>query len=69
MASGTQIAIGDLVMVHNEKQPRGFWKMAKVENLIIGKEGSEDQRSYPESVIWEWQINCATMTHSLVVSS
>ena len=36
MASGAQIAIGDLDMVHNKKQPRGFWK-TKVENLIIGK--------------------------------
>ena len=38
IATGTQIAVGDLVMVHNEKQPRGFWKMAKVEKLIVGKD-------------------------------
>ena len=38
-ATRTQIAAGDLVMVHNENQPRGFWKMAKVQSLIVGKDG------------------------------
>ena len=28
---------GDLVMVYNEKQPIGFWKMAKVEDQIVDK--------------------------------
>ena len=38
-ATRTQTAAGDLVMVHNENQPRGFWKMAKVQSLIVGKDG------------------------------
>ena len=30
--------MNDLVMVHDESQPRGFWRFAKVENLIIGRD-------------------------------
>ena len=30
------IAVGDVVLVHEESKPRGFWKLAKVENLIKG---------------------------------
>ena len=34
-----EIAIGDLVLVHDESQPRGFWRLAKVEDTITGKDG------------------------------
>ena len=33
------IAVGDVVLVHEESKPRGFWKLAKVENLIKGADG------------------------------
>ena len=33
------IAVGDVVLVHEEGKPRGFWKLAKVENLIKGADG------------------------------
>ena len=33
------IAIGDVVVVHDEGQPRGFWKLAKVQETIVGKDG------------------------------
>ena len=38
-STGTPIAVGDLVVVHSENQPRGFWKLAKVEETIIGRDG------------------------------
>ena len=31
--------VNDLVILHNECQPRGFWKIARVENTIVGKDG------------------------------
>ena len=27
---------GDIVLVHNEKHPRGFWKLARIERLLEG---------------------------------
>ena len=38
-SSESSIAVNDLVMLHDESQPRGFWKLAKIENLIIGSDG------------------------------
>ena len=33
------VAIGDVVVVQESDQPREFWKLAKVENLITGSDG------------------------------
>ena len=38
-STGIPIAVNDLVIVHNENQPRGFWKIAKVEGTIVGRDG------------------------------
>ena len=32
-------SIGDIVVVHGEKQPRGFWRLGKVEDLVTGRDG------------------------------
>lgn len=32
------ISVGDVVVVHDEK-PRGFWKLARVEEVIPGRDG------------------------------
>ena len=37
-SNGKFVAIGDLVLVHDEKQPRFLWRMGKVENLIKGED-------------------------------
>ena len=34
-----RIMVGDLVLVHEDSRPRGFWKIAKVESLIRGTDG------------------------------
>jgi len=34
-----KIAVGDMVLVHEDSKPRGFWKLAKVESLITGTDG------------------------------
>ena len=33
------VQIGDIVLVHDQDHPRGFWKMARVERLITGRDG------------------------------
>ena len=33
------IVVGDVVLIHDEDNPRGFWKLAKVQKLIIGQDG------------------------------
>ena len=37
--SGTPVALNELVMLHEEGLPRGFWRLAKIEDLIIGRDG------------------------------
>jgi len=35
----TPVAVGDIVVVHDEDLPRGLWKLARVESLVIGRDG------------------------------
>ena len=37
-SSTCEIRVGELVMVHNEKQRRGLWKLGKVERLVKGED-------------------------------
>ena len=32
----TPVAVGEIVVVHDEDLPRGFWKLARVESLVTG---------------------------------
>ena len=38
--SNKEITIGDIVLVHDEKHPRAFWKLGRVEKLIKGQDGN-----------------------------
>jgi hypothetical protein len=38
-ARATRISVGDIVIVHNEDQPRGLWKLGLVEETVIGADG------------------------------
>ena len=33
------VSVGDLVLVHDETHPRSYWKMGKVERLLMSKDG------------------------------
>ena len=33
------VEVGDIVVVHSDNQPRGFWKLARVERTITGRDG------------------------------
>ena len=35
----TPIAVGDIVVGHDEERPQGFWRLDKVEHLITGVHG------------------------------
>ena len=37
-SAAVHISVGDVVVVHDEK-PRGFWKLARVEEVIPGRDG------------------------------
>ena len=34
------ISNGDVVLIHNETQPRGFWKLGHVKNVMTGSDGN-----------------------------
>ncbi len=34
------INVGDIVVIHDERLPRGLWRMGKVEELLVGADGS-----------------------------
>jgi len=34
-----KISVGDVVIIHEEKQPRSNWCLGKVEGIIRGKDG------------------------------
>ena len=37
--SPSLVGVGTIILVHEQDQPRGFWKIARVEKMIIGKDG------------------------------
>lgn len=34
-----QISVGDMIIVHDEGLPRSFWKLGRIKDLIVGKDG------------------------------
>ena len=34
-----QVSVGDVVIIHDENLPRSFWKLGRIQDLIIGKDG------------------------------
>ena len=38
-AGSRVVCVGDLVLVHDETHPRSYWKMGKVERLLMSKDG------------------------------
>ena len=33
------LEVGDIVLVHDQDNPRGFWKLTRVQSLITGRDG------------------------------
>lgn len=33
------VSVGGVVLVHDDSKPRGFWKLAHTDDLIIGRDG------------------------------
>ena len=38
-STSSTVGVGDIVLVYDQDHPRGFWKMAKVQKLITGRDG------------------------------
>ena len=39
VTDATPVKVGDVVVVHSDNQPRGFWKLARVVQTITGQDG------------------------------
>lgn len=37
-SSSNSISVGDVVILHNESKPHGFWKLAQIQELLKGKD-------------------------------
>ena len=71
-SGGSPIAQGDIVLVHDKHQPRGFWKLAHVKEIIVGKDGrvrgavlklsTKDGQAtflrHPLQLLYPLEINC-----------
>lgn len=33
--------VGDIVLIHDDSKPRGFWKLARVTDMITGRDGQK----------------------------
>ncbi len=38
-ADAARVSVGDIVVVHSEDQPRGFWNLGRVKEVVIGRDG------------------------------
>ena len=38
-SASQEVKVGDIVLVHDDSRPRGFWKLALVEKLVTGRDG------------------------------
>ena len=52
----TPPAVGDIVLIHDDK-PRGFWKLGRVEEIIVGRDG------HIRGAVLE--VYCTTITRTL----
>lgn len=78
--SGT-VGLGDIVVVHDESRPRGLWRLARVEKLITGADGStrgavvrvSSRKRRPTTIkrpvqrLYPLEIHSATTEHKLAV--
>ena len=38
-SSAPRVSVGDVVIIHSDDQPRGLWKLGRVEELLVGTDG------------------------------
>ena len=38
-SSALQMSVGDVIIIHNENQPWGFWKLGRIEETLTGPDG------------------------------
>ena len=37
-ANPSQVSVGDIVIVHSADQPRGFWRLGRVNEVLVGRD-------------------------------
>ena len=38
-SSGPRVSVGDVVIIHDDNQPKGMWNLSRVEELLVGNDG------------------------------
>ena len=61
VANGTEIAVGDIEVVHSDEKRRGFWNIAKVEETIVGK----DKKVVVQSSVCLLEVNAQNFYEDL----
>ena len=41
----SSVSISDIVVVHHDNRPCGFWKLARIANTVVGRDGYASERS------------------------
>ena len=49
------VSVGDLVLVHDETHPRSYWKMSKVERLLMSQD--RQSQSPREGIKRRWTLS------------
>ena len=39
MIQRAPVRVGDVVLVHDDSSPRGFWKLGRIRSLVVGRDG------------------------------
>ena len=53
-AGSRVVSVGDLVLVHDETHPRSYWKMSKVERLLMSQD--RQSQSPREGIKRRWTL-------------
>ena len=53
-AGSRVVSVGDLVLVHDETHPRSYWKMSKVERLLMSQDSQS--QSPREGIKRRWTL-------------
>jgi hypothetical protein len=56
-------------MVHDESKPRGYWKLARIKELIIYRKGWSNSKSSPQGSIGQWMRDCLTASLATPLST
>ena len=76
-SASEQVSIGNIIVVDNNNKPRGFWKLGKVEDLVVGsdgqirgslrihgKDGRKTMLRHPLQCLYPLEVHCVVTPNS-----